>query len=111
MALTITTVSNSKVVGIEKTEVTLEVTFDNSYADGGETIATNGYGITTIDECVWNDGLLATGIYEVKLIGTRASGGITAATDTKLVVYTSGAQVAGATDLSTLVGTLRISGR
>jgi hypothetical protein len=109
MALTITTVSAAKVVGIEKTEVTLEVTFDSAYAAGGETIDTTGYGITTIDECVWNDGLLATGIYEVKLIGTRASGGITAATDTKLAVFTGGAQATG--DLSTLVGTLRLSGR
>jgi hypothetical protein len=111
MALTVSTIEDTHVTGVSEKTLRLDVTFDNSYPTGGETLDTSGYNITTIMEESYKGDAAADAGYTIQLVGTRANGGITAATDTKLVVYAGASQVADTTDLSALRVTATFRGK
>jgi hypothetical protein len=118
MALTVTTVTQPQVLGTELKCVTLQVTWDSSYPTGGETIDTSVYDMTTITGFQYMGDAKADIGYVFGLTGTRAAGGITAATDTKIAAYwqtdvTTSAliEVANTTDLSAVVHTVILWGK
>lgn len=75
-------------IGTQKVKI-FDVTWDSSYASGGEAVSLSDMGMSRIDEIECDEASSSAGLYEVKWDGSKTS--------PKLLVYTSSA---GLTDSS-----------
>jgi hypothetical protein len=108
MALTVTRITEPHPIAPGTKRAVYEVTFDSSYPTGGEAWDLSA-DFTTLFGITVNGDDTTDGVTEVKMVGTRAAGGITAST-LLLAAFTAGAEVANTTNLSGLATTVVVEG-
>lgn len=99
MALTVSLVKQT-VFGDERV-VIADITFDSSYATGGEALVPADLGLTTIDHFTAGTGNVSTAFYVTQYV----------ASTNKLITFTGAAQTASTTDLSTLTVRVKVIGK